>query len=71
MIFEEKFSQNNLCFKIIFKLVFYYHITKIVVNEYDFRLKVKTMVNDYGVRFYETIVTYHDFNFKLKTVITN
>ena len=43
----KKISQNNLYFKIITKLIFYYHIIKTLVDDYGFRFKVKTVIVDY------------------------
>ena len=47
--------------KIIPKSVSCYHIIKTVVNDYDFRLSVITMVDEYDVK---TIVISHGFNIK-------
>ena len=43
----------------MFKLISYCHITKIIVNDYDFNFKPKILITDY------------DFNFKPKILITN
>ena len=43
---KTKKYQSNSCFKLMLKLVFFCHITKIVVGNYDFKLfkKVKTVI---------------------------
>ena len=70
--------QINICFKIMLKLIFYYHIVKTVVNDYGFKffLKIKVVVGDYGFRFkvinygfnFKTAVINHGFNFKIAVI---
>ena len=49
---RKKNSQNISCFKITSKLVFYCHIFKIVLSDYDFKFfkKIKIVVTSYGVK---------------------
>ena len=60
---EKKYFLNNICFKIIHKLVYFCHvfqiivddyslkflkIFKIIIDNYSFNLKVKSIIGDYG-----------------------
>ena len=56
--------QTNPCFKIIPKLISFYNIIKIIVNDYDSNIffhKFKTIVINYGFNFLK----------KLKIIVIN
>ena len=62
------FFQINSYFKIISKLVFFYHIIEIIVGDYDFKFNVKTVISDYDLKLKnKTVVTNHDLTLNLKS----
>ena len=62
------FFQINLYFKIISKLVFFLHIIKIIVGDYDFKFNVKTVISYYDLKIKnKTIDINHDLTLSLKS----
>ena len=45
---KNKKYKNSIYFKIMFKLMFICHITKTIIGDYSFMLKVKIVISGYG-----------------------